>query len=199
MQSNGVSKSHEGNSGGISGNTIARAKDDALSEHAIVVADATAPGATLVSELVNVGFAVHRTLDAASTLLEVAAHRPKTVLLELRVGRSSGLDLIRQIRSLSSGTRCIVVTMYGSIESVRATMAGGAVDYFTKPVSVHEIVRAISGNQEQHVDLDHEPWMGVQTVRRRYIEAALAQYGSVAQASRALRVDRRSLRRMLRR
>jgi DNA-binding NtrC family response regulator len=57
------------------------------------------------------------------------------IISDLRMGKSSGLDLLRTWESRRPGTPLIMVTAYGDVESAVAAMKMGAVDYLTKPVN----------------------------------------------------------------
>jgi ActR/RegA family two-component response regulator len=164
----------------------------------VLVADATAAGAILVEDLARAGYDVHHARDIESARELVETLRPDVALIELWLGSQSGLELLTEITLLSSETKALIVTMYGSIESAQRAISQGACNYLTKPVTVHELEVTLWGMPPSSAG-DANPWEDVQEVRRRYIQEVLAQCRSLAKTARALCVDRKSLRRMMRR
>jgi two-component system response regulator HydG len=71
----------------------------------------------------------------ASVLRAQLAREPEVVLLDLRLGQVSGLDLIAELRERSPDTETIVMTGYASIDSAVECMRAGAFDYLEKPFS----------------------------------------------------------------
>lgn len=77
----------------------------------------------------------------------VRAHldaRPELVLLDLKLGNESGIELIHEIRSASPDTEVIVMTGYASVDSVVESMRAGAFDYLEKPFrEPHLVVKTL--------------------------------------------------------
>jgi len=65
------------------------------------------------------------------------------VVSDLRMGRSSGLDLLRYWVSQYPEVPFIMVTAYGDVESAVTAMKLGARDYLTKPVNPEELLELI--------------------------------------------------------
>lgn len=61
------------------------------------------------------------------------------VLLDLRIGKVNGIDVLRQIKSINENIQVIVMTAYGSIESTVEAMKIGAIHYLTKPINMDEL------------------------------------------------------------
>ncbi|MBW2281180.1 MAG: response regulator, partial [Deltaproteobacteria bacterium] len=78
------------------------------------------------------GFHVHEAADAASVSHELASE-PDVVLLDLRLGDVSGMELIREIREQSPDSEIVVMTGYASIDTAVESMRAGAFDYLEKP------------------------------------------------------------------
>lgn len=66
------------------------------------------------------------------------------VISDLRMGRSSGLDLLRQWSDRYPHTPFLMLTAYGDVESAVAAMKLGARDYLTKPVNPNELLDLIN-------------------------------------------------------
>ncbi len=63
------------------------------------------------------------------------AREPEVVLLDLRLGNASGLELIGELRERCPDAETIVMTGYASIDSAVECMRAGAFDYLEKPFS----------------------------------------------------------------
>lgn len=74
--------------------------------------------------------------------LAIARRSPlDLVILDVRLPDISGMEVLRRVRKIDDSVPVIMVTSYGSPESVRAAMKLGAFDYLTKPFDSEEIRR----------------------------------------------------------
>jgi DNA-binding response OmpR family regulator len=74
--------------------------------------------------------------------LEIARQtRLDLVILDIKLPDVSGTEVLRRIRKIDAGVPVIMVTSYGSVETVRTSMKLGAFDYLTKPFDNQEIRR----------------------------------------------------------
>lgn len=65
------------------------------------------------------------------------------VLLDLMLGETSGLDVLRQIRELADNMPVIVVTAHGSMESAAEAVQAEVFDYIGKPFRSDELMTAL--------------------------------------------------------
>ena len=98
----------------------------------VVADDEVALVRSLTRGLSEAGFEV---VDASGGegLRAHLASLPELVLLDLKLGSESGLELIHEIRNASPDTEVIVMTGYASVDSVVESMRAGAFDYLEKP------------------------------------------------------------------
>ncbi len=75
--------------------------------------------------------------EAAHAWLET--HSPDIILSDLRMPNMSGLDFLKQARSMLPRAEIAIMTGHGSIESAVQAMKMGAYDYVTKPFRVEEL------------------------------------------------------------
>jgi len=61
---------------------------------------------------------------------------PQIVLMDVRLGGVSGLDLLAQIKEEAPETEVVVVTAYGSVEVAVEAMKRGAAEFLTKPIDL---------------------------------------------------------------
>lgn len=62
------------------------------------------------------------------------------VLLDLNLGNSNGVDILKNIES---GTEVVIITAFGSVESAVEAMKQGVFDYLTKPINNDELMLVI--------------------------------------------------------
>ena len=79
----------------------------------------------------------------AQALEDARQTRLDLVILDVRLPDVSGLEVLRRVRRIDEFVPVIMVTSYGSAETVRASMRLGAFDYFTKPFD-NQYVRRIA-------------------------------------------------------
>ncbi len=69
---------------------------------------------------------------------------PDVVLLDIKMGRHSGDEVLREIRRRWSRLCVVVVTGYPSLDSMRQTFKQDVFDYLAKPFSLAELRRVLA-------------------------------------------------------
>ena len=99
----------------------------------VVVADRDL--ADSLGELLDArGFAAETADDALSALLAMTAFEPDVALLDIRLGRTGGLDLIGDLKRHRRDLVCIVITADAKADSVIEALRAGADDILRKPL-----------------------------------------------------------------
>ncbi len=80
-------------------------------------------------------------------------------LLDLRLGMHDGIDVLKQIRSVSPRTIVIIMTAYGSIPSAVEAMRQGAFYYASKPIDMHELKVLLEKAMEQFQLQSRVEWL----------------------------------------
>jgi DNA-binding NarL/FixJ family response regulator len=80
--------------------------------------------------------------DPDQVLGIVAAWRPDVVMMDLRLGEVSGVDLTRQITALPSPPAVVVLTAYADIGAALDAVRAGAVGFVAKNASVEQVIGA---------------------------------------------------------
>ncbi|MFT9495409.1 sigma-54-dependent transcriptional regulator [Anaerosolibacter sp.] len=75
------------------------------------------------------------------TLLQEYAY--DVVLLDLRIGRASGLEVLKNIKELHKDIVVIMMTAYSSIDSTIEAIKNGAFTYLLKPLNIDELIVTI--------------------------------------------------------
>lgn len=65
------------------------------------------------------------------------------VLTDLRLPKMDGMDLMKEILSLSPDTSVIIITGHGSIDSAVSAIKQGAFDYITKPLQRENVISVV--------------------------------------------------------
>jgi DNA-binding NtrC family response regulator len=105
----------------------------------LVVDDDDAFRGVLVAELTRMHFSATGVGTADEAIQAIALHEPEVVLLDLRLGGASGLDVLRRIRETSPSTDVIILTGHGTIDTAVDAIHLGAFDYLAKPCPLDEL------------------------------------------------------------
>lgn len=84
--------------------------------------------------------------EAADGTQGIAMYRellPDVVLLDLRLPRVTGFDVLAEIRRTHPASRFIVLSNYSGSEDIYRALRAGAMGYLTKDASGEEVVNAI--------------------------------------------------------
>ena len=71
-------------------------------------------------------------------LQQCLSQNPDMVFLDVRLGDADGLDILAQIRQERPQLPVVVMTAYGTLETVNRAMASQVFDYVTKPVDMSQ-------------------------------------------------------------
>lgn len=85
-------------------------------------------------------FSAHTGTEAVEL---VKKEHPDLVLLDVRLGETSGLEVLTQIKELESKIKVIMVTGLGDEETISQAKSQGADDYITKPFSADYLCNLI--------------------------------------------------------
>ena len=88
------------------------------------------------------GFIVSLASDGAQALSKLEAERPDVMLLDVRMPRINGFEVLRTIR-MQSEAPVIMVTARGDEEDIIRGLELGADDYVTKPFSLRQLASRI--------------------------------------------------------
>jgi len=158
--------------------------------------------AQLSRSLARRGFEVESALNSLSALRMARHFRPDAILLDLRLGEESGLQIIPRLRNGQAQRRIIVLTGYASIATAVEAIKRGANDYLPKPAHMAAILSALNATEDDlsiSITAEAPQQMApLATLEWEHIQQALADSGgNVSQAARRLGMHRRTLQRKL--
>ncbi len=110
----------------------------------VLIVDDDSEFGLVAKNLVEIeGFAAHLA-STAREALEVSGSQPfDVVLLDLMLGETSGLDLLRTMRQRHPLLPVILVTAHGSIETAAEALQAEAFDYLGKPFRSAELIGSL--------------------------------------------------------
>ncbi|MDA8433869.1 MAG: response regulator, partial [Nitrospiraceae bacterium] len=71
-------------------------------------------------------------------------------LIDIRMPRMDGMELLRRIKKMNDSVIVIIMTAYGSIEDAVECLKLGAYDYITKPFDEERLLHTIKRAMEHH-------------------------------------------------
>jgi two-component system, response regulator RegA len=124
--------------------------------------------------------------------------QPELVVLEAQVGEQSALDFLARMQARDSVAEVVIVTAFPSTAGALQAIRAGAVGYLAKPVTAGLVLQALDRDLLVPSGEDAGPPKLSEAIRD-YLDLAFATAGSMSETARRLGLERRSLRRMLRR
>ena len=142
----------------------------------------------------NVRIAVDH--DAA---IGIALNRlPAFAVVDLKLARTSGLRLVKELRSMSQAMRIVMLTGYGSIATTIEAIKLGAIYYLTKPATADDVIAAFH-REEAHEETQAAPLPpSLNRIEWEHVARVLTETnGNISASARILGWHRRTLQRKL--
>jgi FixJ family two-component response regulator len=93
--------------------------------------------------LASSGWTVESFLDPIAFLRYAETYQPEVVVLDILMPVMNGLEVQRRLRTISPGTRVIILTSKGDAAVRCRAMEAGASAFFLKPVNDNEFLAGI--------------------------------------------------------
>jgi len=61
-------------------------------------------------------------------------------LLDIYIGQANGIEFLEKLKTLQPECKCVVMTAHASVETVARSVAGGALEYLSKPLLIDELL-----------------------------------------------------------
>ena len=131
-------------------------------------------------------------------LREAQKLEPEYAVVDLRIGRDSGLTLAERLRAMDENTRIVILTGYASIATAVEAIKLGAIHYLAKPADADEILASLHKDEgDPRIPLADTP-LTVKRLEWEHLQKVLAECdNNISAAARKLRMHRRTLQRKL--
>ena len=116
----------------------------------VLVVDDEADFVEMIAEILSLrGFDVSVAQDPAEARAQLAAHAPQVALLDVRLGRANGIDLLAELRRLAPGLVCMMMTGYADVDSAVRALSEGAYQFLRKPIDPRDLLAALDRGFER--------------------------------------------------
>ncbi len=164
----------------------------------LIIEDDPVFGRVLAQALARRGYTVRHATNHQEALALAEAFPPREVVLDLNLGGSSGLTLIKPLLALSPDCRIVVLTGYASIATAVDAIKLGATHYLAKPAEVAAILKALQAAEPEPEAAAPSDTLSVSRLEWEHIQRVLAEHeGNISSTARALKMHRRTLQRKL--
>ncbi len=85
------------------------------------------------------GYEIAVATDGKEALNAVAEHEPDVMLLDYRMPKPDGMEVLRRLRGKGHEFPIIMLTAHGNVEQAVEAMKAGASEYLTKPFDLEEL------------------------------------------------------------
>lgn len=118
----------------------------------LVIDDDEVLARSIASFLERRGYSCHRAFDARSGLTLFDREKPALTIVDYKLGRDHGLEVLRQIRDRNPEAQVVIMTGHGDIAVAVEAMKCGARDFLTKPAplaTIATMAAELVGNQSK--------------------------------------------------
>lgn len=99
------------------------------------------------------GFQTTFSRDVDQFVMTLDRRRPDIVVLNLRVGEESGLNLLRRVKAMRTGTPVFMLADHPQVEAAVTAMKLGASDVISKPIDTEHFLTVIRDALRRDVHL----------------------------------------------
>ena len=148
------------------------------------------------------GYEVIIANDDSSALREAKAQAMDFVLLDLRLGDASGIQLIEPLLKINPKSKIIVMTGYASLTTAVQAIKLGAINYLAKPVDIPALLKTLENpeapEEETQITSDEPSPTSLKRLEWEHIQRVLHENdGNISATARQLNMHRRTLQRKL--
>lgn len=117
---------------------------NAQPERRILVVDDDRDFADSLKDILDAyGYHVEAVYDRHSAEEFGKRFRPQVALVDIRLGATSGIDLLRRLNSQHIGVLCVLMTAFAAAETAVQALRNGAYDYLCKPFQAEELLATL--------------------------------------------------------
>lgn len=154
---------------------------------------------TWTRDFESAGHTVTCAADRSLALEQADALRPNIIVVELFLGRESGLDVIVDVKGRSPKSFVVLVSRYLNVAYAMAGVQAGADFAFVKPVKAREIERCYLAKRRMPLAAPWQVTATLEQIEWEHIARVLVDCrGNISLAAERLGIYRQSLQRKLR-
>ena len=111
----------------------------------ILVLDDVMDAGTLVKRILErKGHKVAVFTEEEEALAYMRSHPVDVAILDIRLKKMSGIDVLEELKKISTRTQVIMLTGYPTLETARQAQEWGAFDYCIKPIDKDELEEKVA-------------------------------------------------------
>jgi DNA-binding NtrC family response regulator len=111
----------------------------------ILVLDDIADAGLMVKRLLErKGHQVAVFTEEEEALAYIRTNLVEVAILDIRLKKMSGVEMLEEIRKISPSTRVLMLTGYPTLETARRSQELGAFDYCIKPIDKEELEEKVA-------------------------------------------------------
>lgn len=114
----------------------------------LLIVDDESSICTALSFALEDDYEIYTALDEVSAIDIITNTDISIVLLDLNLGKSNGISVLKQIKIIKPDIVVLIMTAYGTIESTVEAIKSGAFYYITKPIKIDELLLLINKANE---------------------------------------------------
>ena len=96
------------------------------------------------SFLSHEGYRVMTALNGDEAIRKFSEEKPHIVFLDIRMPGMSGMDVLRRMKEIDPNAGIIILSAFGDMATVEASMDLGAHSYIQKPVDLKHLTEIVS-------------------------------------------------------
>ena len=109
----------------------------------LVVDDDESTRAFLLSVLTAEGYGCQVAADLKTAERILRDETVDLALVDLYLGTANGLNVLDLIKVLQPQSSCVIMTAHATVETVARSVAGGALEYLSKPLMIDELLELV--------------------------------------------------------
>lgn len=94
----------------------------------------------LTKLLSGLGYEASCVFDGQSALKEIQTRIPQLIILDLRMPKMDGIELLENLQSLNKRIKVIILTAYGNIDTAIQSVKMGVAHYLQKPFKHQDLI-----------------------------------------------------------
>lgn len=111
----------------------------------ILVLDDVMDAGTLIKRILErKGHNVAVFTEEEEALAYMRSHPVDVAILDIRLKKMSGIDVLEELKKISARTQVIMLTGYPTLETARQAQEWGAFDYCIKPIDKDELEEKVA-------------------------------------------------------